>query len=390
MKDEGEPALPGWKIWIETYFDDSENGFYLTGWDITDGNGYYEFVGLPPGTYLVWEVGQAGWVPTNATVHEVTVVGHSEIRLDFFNFLLGCVEGYKYEDMNGDGLLDDGDAILPGWPIYLSKEIGGELVVVASTVTDSAGHYMFCGLGPGHYMVSEGSVTGWTPTNTPTEEFVMRSGATVVIHVFLNFELGSICGYKFVDSDSDGVWDKDTEDPYEGWPIHLLRDSESEWITTYTDAAGRFCFTGLDAEYYMVWEEALPGWTNTTKDYMEVWVVSGTHVEVPPFGNFKNVDIEIFKYEDVNGNHVFDEGDDVLQDWEFEVSGPCFDVPLVLVTDDEGRAYATITAAGEYTITEEDRDGWIHTQPLEASTRSRCSPATRSHRSCSATSSSSA
>jgi serine-aspartate repeat-containing protein C/D/E len=367
--DQGEPALPGWTIWFEGW------GFgYMTGFAVTDENGYYEFTGLPPGEYVVWEVGQPGWIPTTDPDVWVDIWGHSEVNVSFGNFELGCIEGYKYEDMNGNGIYDNGDVPIPDWTIYLSWTTGiimtpegpiSAIVLIAITTTDENGHYQFCGLGPsgtGWYIVEEETRADWVPTTPTSENVVMTSGAHVRVHDFLNYEKGSICGWKFEDLNCNGIWDLG-EPPLPDWPIYLLKNHDLDPTVTWTDGDGYFCFDDLLYDHYMVWEAQIQGWTPTTVTGYTVWVCSGSDIELDPFGNFHNVWIPIFKYEDVNGNGEYDNGDVPIPNWMFTVSGPCFNDPIVVFTDMWGEAFVEVTCAGTYTITEEDVAGWEHVNP---------------------------
>jgi hypothetical protein len=366
--DEGEPGLPGWTIHMEGFM----AGYgYLYAETTTDENGYYQFTGLPPGDYIVWEDGQTGWIPTSPAEVELCVVGHSIIRVDFLNFELGCIEGYKYEDMNGNGIFDDGDTPIEDWTIYLAQlfysdehpEISG-IALIDMAMTDENGHYMFCGLGPGTYVVSEESREGWIATTDTSETVDMTSGAMIVIHDFLNFELGMVCGWKFEDLNSNGFWDKG-EPGLPNWPIHMIRDATPEEWVVYTDSNGYFCISGLTADWYMLWEEILPGWTPTTYTWAEFTITSGAAIELDPFGNFKDVCIPLFKYEDMDGDGNYNEGDHPIEGWMFTVSGPCFDTPVQVYTNVDGKAGVTVTMAGTYLIVEEDRAGWMHVNPSD-------------------------
>ncbi len=359
--DEGEPGLEGWTIWAECGYWVGEVEYYLLAFDITDASGYYEMASLPPGTYTVWEEapeGEDDWIPTSPAMVYVDIIGHTEARVDFLNFELGCIEGYKYEDYDGDGMLDPEDLAIEGWYVYLYLD--GKLF--ATALTDASGHYSFCGLGPGEYTVLEEDRTGWIPTNEPSELVVMTSGALVSVHDFLNFELGKITGWKFEDVNSNGVWD-DGEPAIEGWKVTMIRDADEYELVEYTDEDGMFVFSGLEADYYMLWEELVEGWTPTTTSWMLVDIFSGSVIELDPFGNFQNVPVELFKYEDVDGNGVFNTGDVALEGWEFTVTGPCFATPLVVTTDVDGMAAFVITAAGTYTVTETVPDGWVPVEP---------------------------
>jgi uncharacterized repeat protein (TIGR01451 family) len=366
--DDGEPPLPDWTIWFEGWLYPFG---WMTGITTTDENGYYEFTGLPPGEYNVWEVQQDGWIPTTPPSVWVDIIGHSEERVDFGNFQLGRIDGYKYEDMNGNGVYDNGDVPIPQWTIYLAITTGiidtpegpiSAIMLIAITTTDADGHYQFYGLGPGLYVVSEEQRAGWTATSPTSETVRMTSGAHIRIHDFLNFELGTICGWKFEDLNSNGVWD-DGEPAIEGWRIEMIKNGDPTGRMTWTDDEGFFCFTGLTADKYAVWEEDRDGWTPTTQTGYVLYVVSGTSVILPAFGNFENVWIPIFKYEDVNGNGVYDNGDVPIEDWDFTVSGPGFDVPVELETDVNGMTGVWVTEAGSYLVKEEDREGWIHVNP---------------------------
>ena len=75
------------------------------------------------------------------------------------------IGGYKWEDENGDGFLDDAESesgtvesTLSGWTIYLTQ---GETVL--STTTDSTGYYYF-DVPTGTWTVTEETVSGWTQT----------------------------------------------------------------------------------------------------------------------------------------------------------------------------------------------------------------------------------
>jgi len=61
-----------------------------------------------------------------------------------------CLGDYVWEDLNMDGIQDEGEPGREGVTVFLMDCEGGEL---ASTVTDVDGFYMFCELEPGDYNV---------------------------------------------------------------------------------------------------------------------------------------------------------------------------------------------------------------------------------------------
>src|SRR5262249_31400828 len=135
----------------------------LTGWTITAtgpvtvtttsaAGGNYSFTGLPAGTYTLTETVQSGWVQTSANPIPITIsVGSVVSNVDFGNFALGKIKGYKFEDLNQNGVKDTGEQKLSGWTIILLN--GG--TATTSTTTDSTGNYTFDNVEQGTYTVSE-------------------------------------------------------------------------------------------------------------------------------------------------------------------------------------------------------------------------------------------
>ena len=66
------------------------------------------------------------------------------------------IAGTKWNDLNGNGIRDNGEPGLPGWTITLSNGM--------TAVTDSHGNYYFTNLTPGTYTVGEANQSGWSQT----------------------------------------------------------------------------------------------------------------------------------------------------------------------------------------------------------------------------------
>ncbi len=100
----GGGGLPGWVI----YLDQNRNGNLDAGEvsTTTDGSGYYEFNGLPPGTYFVAEQMVAGWVqvvPGPPTYDYEVILGPGDhvMDVDFVNVPEAqedCLETYRGND----------------------------------------------------------------------------------------------------------------------------------------------------------------------------------------------------------------------------------------------------------------------------------------------------
>ena len=169
-QDPGEDPIAG----VEVTLDD---GLGHSSTITTDANGRYRFAGLTPNlTYTVSiTVGQpslAGLAPTSAdalaeggadgrdsdgvragtsvtATAAVGAAGHNDHSFDF-GFRPGLALGnLVWLDVDDDGTVDAGEAGIEGVAVRLYQ--GATLV--ASTVTDADGHYLFDGLDPGDYEV---------------------------------------------------------------------------------------------------------------------------------------------------------------------------------------------------------------------------------------------
>ena len=105
---------------------------------------------------------------TNATFH------HSENGDDLSSIYndisyevcqYGSISGCKWSDADGDGEVGAEEDMLPNWTIQLSGDMEAE------QLTDATGCYLFSGLAPGDYVVSEVVQDGWTQTYPDDETY---------------------------------------------------------------------------------------------------------------------------------------------------------------------------------------------------------------------------
>jgi len=102
---------------------------------------------------------------------------------------LGSSSGTKFNDLNANGIRDNGEPILEGWEMELIDFDGD---VIATTTTNTSGFYEFTNLEPGPYVVREVPRLGWRQT---LPNFVT------------DLELGQITG------------DWNYDDPNNDWPL---------------------------------------------------------------------------------------------------------------------------------------------------------------------------
>ena len=298
VKDQNEPGLAGWTI--TAYVDANANGVRDAGENtvadstVTGAGGTYS-LSLNPGRYLVCETQQAGWTqsfPANNVCG--TGQGGWAINLtsgqldsgnDFGNFQRATKTGMKFNDLNANGVKDQGEPGLAGWQIFAFVDQNGngirdndENVLGAQAVTGEDGTYTLS-LAPGKYVVCEAQQIGWTQSYPTGGNCGNGSGWAIDLaggqvdsgNDFGNYRKATKSGMKFEDIDNDGV--KDAGEPgLAGWVIRAYSDTngdgalqvgESTIAASATTASGGTYSLSLNPGKYVVCEVAQGGFTQT-------------------------------------------------------------------------------------------------------------------------------
>jgi plastocyanin len=224
--------------------------------------------------------GTASTADVAARTATINVDPGETVTCTFTNTLqLGAIGGYKFEDLNGNGV-DDADPPLPGVIIRLTgtDDLGNPVDLMTTTGAD--GEYWFMDLRPGTYTVTEDPPAEVVPTTPPTvsltvapgTEYVASAsqattGSFVVVPELAigNTVLASLHGLVFDDANADGVYSPaDGDTPQSGAEVRLKDSGGSIIATTTTAGSGEFGFTGLMPGTYAVEFVVLPGRVPTT------------------------------------------------------------------------------------------------------------------------------
>jgi len=168
--DAGEPALSGWTIFLDKDRDGEIDPNDIV--TITNSQGDYELTDLEPNLYYyVSELNQPGWIntyPGAGGMHQrIWVEEDDEVELNFGNYQLhNCdISGYKFHDVNNNGVWDTGEGPLSGWGIYIDENENGQWDSgEPKTTTNTSGYYKFTNLEPGYYNIMEVPQAGWFQT----------------------------------------------------------------------------------------------------------------------------------------------------------------------------------------------------------------------------------
>ena len=163
VREANEPGIEG----ITIYLDNNNNRSLDTGEarTVTDSQGNYAFTELAAGTYPVREVLSSGFTQTTPDPF-ITVNGDSFNNINIGNVRsLGSIRGVKFNDLNGNGVLNSGEPGLSGFTIYLDIN-NNEILEPGepASVTDANGNYFFDDLPGGTYIVREVQQPGFIQT----------------------------------------------------------------------------------------------------------------------------------------------------------------------------------------------------------------------------------
>ncbi|MGQ9703621.1 MAG: SdrD B-like domain-containing protein [Actinomycetota bacterium] len=247
---------------------------------VTDEDGYYTFPELEPGTYTVVETGAPGYFSTTPDSVAVELSAGEGAVVDFGNCVYGRIEGLKFLDLDGDGVMDEGEVGLAGVKITL-EGLGGT-GAFAETYTGEDGTFSFENLLPGEYAVSETVPAGHYATLPTHVEISLGPGEETTV-IFANAPYASIVGSKWLD-DGDGLLEPDEDDPGPGFVIKLTGETlggEEISMQTTTGEDGTFSFLLLEAGAYTVTEEFDPeDYTAITDTSVDVFLAPGAEENV--------------------------------------------------------------------------------------------------------------
>jgi uncharacterized protein (DUF2141 family) len=167
--DTGEKGIPNVKVYLDT----NKNGTPDSGeaFILTDASGNYKFSNLNPGAYRVREVVPSGnvLVAPVAGLYDLTLApGVTSVGSNFADKAAGAtasISGRVYNDANGNGLRDVGEAGLGLFKVFIDANKNGVLdTTEVSVTTDINGNWSFANLAAGTYSIRVVPVTGLTVT----------------------------------------------------------------------------------------------------------------------------------------------------------------------------------------------------------------------------------
>ncbi|PWS38523.1 hypothetical protein DFH01_04380 [Falsiroseomonas bella] len=302
------------------------------------------------------------------------------------------ISGTKYHDLNGNGVIEDGDIGLAGVTIFIDANDNGMfdadelstvtaddgtwlIIIPGADLDDLTGKFVL-EVGPDGYYQTLG-MAGYAVD--PQENAGLD---------FANTQYGSVSATKYLDADGNGMVDEG-EEPITGWTFRLSYTQDGMDYVSYAtdggagDADGAANGTVVFADMlkvgtsYVIAEQLLDGtWYRTNGSDLDEDGSIGTSGEDDSFDflNAQYGSVSATKYLDANGNGEVDGDEGPLTGWTFRLSYTQDGMDYVSYATDggagdaDGAANGTVVFADmlkvgtSYVIAEQLLDGtWYRT-----------------------------
>jgi CSLREA domain-containing protein len=268
-QDNGEAGLAA----VQVYLDLGNVGHFVTGdpTTMTSANGGYTLPGLAPGNYIVRQLSPSGYAQTtpigglgrHVTVSTGQTLGGQNFGDKSTAAPGAAITGTVFNDANGDGTQDNGEAGLAGVQVYLDLGNVGHFVTGdPTTMTSATGGYTLSGLAAGNDIVREVPPSGFVqtaPSGGLGRHVTVSTGQTLAGQNFGDkataAPAAAITGTVFNDANGDGIQD-DGETGLAGVQVYLDLGNVGYFVTgdptTMTGATGTYTLSGLTAGNYIV------------------------------------------------------------------------------------------------------------------------------------------
>ncbi len=355
----GEVGLPGVEVFLDTKPDGQIQGFEPN--QISGPGGTYglDVSDVDSGSYQLLQIlDRTGFTQTTPTAL-ITVGDGLSTVYNFGNQPQTLITGTVFEDFNSNGIQDfsdtNGNGILdpdefvergvPGFQIYVDINENGILDnqdIEPNAFTDTNGDYAIVGLLPGTYtlrLIPRDVITDPNDPNAVSQGFIPTTPTdlTITVDQFENSNLvidfgqspvlppavrANISGIAFIDDNGDGVADPG-ELQLPNATIYIdanengERDDDERFA--FTDQFGRYDIPNIDPGTYIVRQEPLPGFTDsTTPAPVVVTLAAGDNADFVNFANNPTnlppavlpvVDLGGIVFNDINGNGLIEPGE---------------------------------------------------------------------------------
>jgi len=353
-KDSNEPILDGWQVQI--YYTNAGGSSSQIGSTSTTSSGYL-FDGLAPGSYqLMLVLLSAGWKCASDYPSSLDVVltsgGSNAENKNFAALGTMKLGGKVFYDIDNNGNHDSGEPGLEGWTVKLEGATFGS---IAETETDASGDYLFLGVSPDTWTVSEVPASGWVSRSPVGDSYLLNSLAADRTDLnFANYGTITLAGKKYYDLDGNGA--KGTDEPYlSGWKFNLVSTTYGKIAETETDNTGTFTFSRLPPGGYEANEELPAGWIAKEQHGSCAYNSLASDPDVKQFGNTGQ--------HSISGRITNNADAASLGGWTVKLKNMTQDFTLQTTTDTNGHYSFSNIGPGSWQVSETVQSGWVALDP---------------------------
>ncbi|MCP4165591.1 MAG: hypothetical protein GY759_06820 [Chloroflexi bacterium] len=258
----------------------------------------------------------------------------------------GALRIFKFEDKNLNGIHDGGEPPKPGVDFEIHFPSPFETTVFFAT-TDINGEIVYPQLGTGDYTIQEIVPPGYTPTTPDSQIATIVKDQTASVEFGNALIPGGLTVFKYEDLDGDGQHD-DGEPPWEDVDI-TAESACGQSVSGQTDDDGIVSWSDLCVGAWTVSETVPENSAATTPTTVSTTIASDQTASVT-FGNQRLGNLEIFYFEDKNGDGFQDPidlpwpGVEVTWSNEWGDTAGC-------TTDAQGECSYSDLPVGDYEVT---------------------------------------
>lgn len=298
--------------------------------------------------------------------------------------------GVVFEDLDGDGLWQQGvESAIPGVSVRLTDSQGNHRY----TRTDGEGRYRFGNMAAGTYTITQWVLNDTWGHTSPSEIEITINGdqtddAVITSTNFGNALYSKLGGYIWHDMNGDGVWDGFIDTPnfqreYEllGWQVQLFRDTNGDGNLD-PDEWSAIAETDIFEAYWNTFQfdKVLPGpyvmkpmlqtndqgiLDNPVSTNVEEYtfdLTSGNLIGQYDLGVANGATITGMKFNDLDGDGIFDSGEPGLEGWEIQAVHSGSGTVRTTVTGADG-SFELVAGPGQWIVSEVNQENWVQTAP---------------------------
>ncbi|MBL0027043.1 MAG: carboxypeptidase regulatory-like domain-containing protein [Saprospiraceae bacterium] len=371
---------------------------------VSDSFGKYLFKNIYPGKYTITleiplgfcatksMIGSDRNIDSNLSENDNTFtfeIGEatSDLSFDFGLIKFGMIGDFVWEDLNGDGIFQDGEPGIEGVMVTIEGMNIFSSLIQKTTTTDNKGKYIFEELKPGTYTTTFKLPAGFEFSKALVNIVELASGQSVLSQDAPMYRRASIGDFVWDDQNGNGIQEVG-EPGISGVVVRLnsITSPSSPPLETTTNANGIYSFDNLKPGLYSIsfgkvsdyQITTLRAGTDTTKDNdadtnglaNNISLISGmsrTDIDAG-YVSTSTAGIGDFVWEDLNGNGMQDDGEPGLEGVMISLTGTSLSGKAIAentTSDGNGKYLFDKLPAGTYKIIFSKPGGYNYTDRVQ-------------------------